>query len=87
VEEQAASELARHMMSVLDPFLGRFTARQAVALAASQCGATLETLAPDSLQAACAQLRPMLRTLLGAATAREVLDAIARPYRGGGGTP
>jgi hypothetical protein len=83
VEEQGASELARHMMSVLDPLLGRFTARQAVMLAASQCGVELETLGPESLERACEQLRPMLRTLLGAATAREVLEAIAAPYRGG----
>ena len=82
MEEQGASELAQHMMNVLDPFLGRFTARQAVMLAASQCGASLETLALESLERACEQLRPMLRTLLGAATTREVLEAIARPYRG-----
>ena len=84
MDEQGGSELARHMMNVLDPFLGRFTARQAVMLAASQCGATLETLGPASLGAACDQLRPMLRTLLGAATAREVLEAIAAPDRDGG---
>jgi hypothetical protein len=71
------------MMRALDPLLGRFTARQAVMLAASQCGAEIETLGPESLERACEHLRPMLRTLLGAATAREVLDAIAAPYRAG----
>jgi hypothetical protein len=68
------------VLAVLEPLLGRFTARKALELAAEQCDSTLEALAPADIDCVCARLQPMLRTLVGAATASEVLEAIAAPF-------
>jgi hypothetical protein len=72
--------VSQHVLEVLEPLLGRFTARKAVELATQQCGATVETLVPADVPCVCERLHPMLRTLVGAATATEVLEAIARPF-------
>jgi hypothetical protein len=72
--------VSRHVLGVLEPLLGRFTARKALELAADQCGGNVESLEPAAIACICERLHPMLRTLVGAATASEVLDAIASPY-------
>jgi hypothetical protein len=74
------SAVARHVLEVLDPLVGRFTARKATELVAQQCGATLDSLRPQDVPDLCDRLRPMLRTLLGKATAESVLANIARPF-------
>ena len=83
--EDPESSVSRHILGVLDPLLGRFTARRALELAAGQCGATLDSLGAATIEGVCDGLRPMLRTLIGAGATAEVLAAIARPYRSEGG--
>lgn len=79
--DEPASAVSRHILDVLDPLLGRFTARRALELVTGQCGATPDGLDVEMLERVCEGLRPMLRTLVGAGATTEVLDAIARPYR------
>jgi hypothetical protein len=73
-------QVSQHVLAVLEPLLGRFTARKALELAAEQCERTLEGLGAGDVACVCERLHPMLRTLLGAATASEVLAAIAAPF-------
>lgn len=73
-------QVSQHVLDVLEPLLGRFTARKAMELAAQQCGATPATLGAADIGCVCERLHPMLRTLVGAATATEVLAAIVRPF-------
>jgi hypothetical protein len=79
--EHPPSLLSRHIVEVLDPLLGPFTARRAAELAAEHCGVTPAALGPDQLDAVCDRLRPMLRTLLGATVTDRVLHSIGRPFR------
>lgn len=80
MDESSATDspMTRVVVSVLEPLLGRFTARKAVELAAEQCETSVEALAPSDAQCLGERLRPVLRTLLGAPTAAEVLQTIAQ---------
>lgn len=72
------SPTTRRVIAALEPLLGRFTARKAVELSATQCGTTLVDLDSRSIADLCERLRPVLRTLLGAPAAGEVLSKIAQ---------
>jgi hypothetical protein len=68
--------VATQVQELLTPTIGKFTARKAVELVAQKCA-----LDPDQLDAShentiCETLRPMLRTLVGGATAERVLNEV-----------
>lgn len=71
------SPMSREVIELLEPLLGRFTARKAVEIAAEQCGTTLEDFEAVSTACVCERLRPVLRTLLGAQKASSLLRSIA----------
>lgn len=72
------SPMSSEVIELLEPLLGRFTARKAVELAVEQCGTTLATFGPDAVSCVRERLRPVLRTLLGAQTAATILAAITQ---------
>lgn len=58
------------VLEVLEPLLGRFTARRALALACPP------NMTEPNIDAVLTRLRPMLRTLLGAAAAEHALKVV-----------
>ena len=58
------------VLEVLEPLLGRFTARRALSLACPK------TMTDPNIDAVLARLQPMLRTLLGAAAAEHALKVV-----------
>ena len=79
VADEAAFELV--LISALSPLLGRHTARHAIKLARQKLGAD-RCLEPEQAKDVARFLEPMLRTLVGRATAASVCANIARSKEG-----
>ncbi|MCB9703400.1 MAG: hypothetical protein H6711_16025 [Myxococcales bacterium] len=67
------AEFHKTVIEFLEPTLGKLTARKAIELVASRQGKKPEQLRPGDIDKVCDGLRPMLRTLLGAATTQQLL--------------
>ena len=69
----AMADFSKTVTDFLEPTLGKLTARKALELVATRHGMKPEDLRPADIDKVCDGLRPMLRTLLGAATAQQIL--------------
>ena len=78
------AEFNKTVIEFLEPTLGKLTARKAIELVASRQGKKPEELSPRDLDRVCDGLRPMLRTLLGAATAQQILGDLKHKVGVGG---
>lgn len=66
----------------LTPYLGTFTAKNAVQMGAKQLGTDAEHLTPENVPALLDALGPMMRTLLGKPTADKVAEQIRKELAG-----
>ncbi|MBK8264267.1 MAG: hypothetical protein IPK80_23370 [Nannocystis sp.] len=67
------AEFSKTVIEFLEPTLGKLTARKALELVATRNGVRPEQLRESDIDKVCDGLRPMLRTLLGAATTQQLL--------------
>ncbi|HRI07362.1 MAG TPA: hypothetical protein PKW35_06075 [Nannocystaceae bacterium] len=67
------AEFSKTVIDFLEPTLGKLTARKAIELVATRNGVKPEDLSARDIDKVCDGLRPMLRTLLGAATTQQIL--------------
>lgn len=75
-------EFHKTVIQFLEPTLGKLTARKAVELVAKRQGKKPEQLRRTDIEKVCAGLRPMLRTLLGAATTQQILGDLRKRAAG-----
>jgi len=75
-------EFHKTVIEFLEPTLGKLTSRKAIELVAKRQGMKPEQLRRADIETVCAGLRPMLRTLLGAATTQQILDDLRRRAEG-----
>lgn len=77
-ESLRASTYAQRILAVLEPAVGRHTARRALDIALRRTGREVAGLSADDHEAVCEVLAPMLRTLVG----RAVADRLMSNFRG-----
>ncbi|MEZ4380656.1 MAG: hypothetical protein R3A79_04885 [Nannocystaceae bacterium] len=76
------AEFHKTVIEFLEPTLGKLTARKALELVAKRIKKEPEQLRASDIDKVCDGLRPMLRTLLGAATTQQLLDDLRRRAQG-----
>lgn len=78
--EPAPVSLAKRIVSVLSPVLGKHTATKAGELVCKRLEKDADALIDADLQPACEILLPVLRQLVGGAVAQQVLIRLQTSY-------